>query len=113
MKKPTFDESDIQDTNGRDQLSRRGLIKGSAIASAGILLSASGLALSGAYGCKPKWQGTDFGKLLLHNFELFDGLQNPIRRIHLTGDKQTPGVKDTELWFDAHCLDRQCIEPVS
>ena len=80
MGKPGHDKSDIQETDMRDQLSRRGLMKRSALVSAGVLLGASGLASSGTHGCKPKWRGVAFSKLLLHNFGLFDGMENRLQR---------------------------------
>jgi hypothetical protein len=42
---------------------------------------------------------------------LFGGLETSFSRVVLAAGKQIPGVKDTELWFGEHQLNRQLSQP--
>src|SRR4030043_445735 len=74
----------------RFQLSRRDLFKATALLSSGLLVGSAGsFALSGCNN-KSGWKSTSFPKVLLHNFQLFDGLQNGLqkdRALLIEGDK--------------------------
>ena len=74
----------------RFQLSRRDFFKATALLSSGLLVGSAGsLALSGC-GSKSDWKSTSFPKVLLHNFQLFDGLQNGLQKdrvLVIEGDK--------------------------
>jgi imidazolonepropionase-like amidohydrolase len=88
---------DLDDVEGilelfekRFQLSRRQFFKATAVFSSGLLVSSTGpFALSG---CNEKsdWESTSFSKVLLHNFQLFDGLHNRLQEnliLLIEGDK--------------------------
>ena len=74
----------------RVQLSRRQFFKATALLSSGFLVGSAGsFALSGC-DHKSDWKSTSFPKVLLHNFQLFDGLQNGLQKdriLLIEGDK--------------------------
>jgi imidazolonepropionase-like amidohydrolase len=74
----------------RFPLSRRDFFKATALLSSGLLVGSAGsFALSGCSN-KSDWKSTSFPKVLLHNFQLFDGLQNGLqkdRALLIEGDK--------------------------
>jgi imidazolonepropionase-like amidohydrolase len=79
----------------RLQLSRRNFSKAAVILSSGLLMgSFSSFALSG---CERKsgWKSTSFPKVLLHNFQLFDGLQNGLQKdlIILIEENKIQGIE--------------------
>jgi imidazolonepropionase-like amidohydrolase len=77
------------------QLSRRDFSKAAVILSSGLLLSSAGsFALSGC-DRKSGWKSTSFPKVLLHNFQLFDGLQNGLQkdRIILVEEDKIRGIE--------------------
>jgi imidazolonepropionase-like amidohydrolase len=64
----------------RFQLSRRDFFKATALFSSGLLVGSAGsFALSGC-DKKSDWESTSFPKVLLHNFQLFDGLHNRLQK---------------------------------
>jgi imidazolonepropionase-like amidohydrolase len=74
----------------RFQLSRRDFFKSIALFSSGLLVCSTGsFALSGCQS-KSDWESASFPKVLLHNFQLFDGLQNRLQQnliLLIEGDK--------------------------
>lgn len=74
----------------RFQLSRRDFFKATALFSSGLLVCSTGsFALSGC-NSKSDWESTSFPKVLLHNFQLFDGLHNRLKQnliLLIEGDK--------------------------
>jgi imidazolonepropionase-like amidohydrolase len=74
----------------RFQLSRRDFFKATVLFSSGLLVGSAGsFALSGCHS-KSDWESTSFPKVLLHNFQLFDGLQNGLQKdrvLLIEGDK--------------------------
>jgi imidazolonepropionase-like amidohydrolase len=76
-------ESILELFEKRFQLSRRDLFKATVLLSSGLLLSSAGFfALSGCDN-KSGWKSISFPKTLLHNFQLFDGLQNGLQKDRL------------------------------
>ena len=61
------------------KFSRREFLKKSALVSAGIVLSSSSTALFSGCGYQSDWKGISFSRLLLHNFKLFNGLENRLQ----------------------------------
>jgi imidazolonepropionase-like amidohydrolase len=88
------DSDDIEGIQGlfenRFQLSRRDFFKATALLSSGLLVGSAGsFALSGC-NKKSDWKSTSFPKVLLYNFQLFDGLQNGLQKdrvLVIEGDK--------------------------
>ena len=79
----------------RLKLSRRKFAKAAVLLSSGLLLSSAGsFALSGC-GRKPDWKSISFPKVLLHNFQLFNGLQNGLQkdRIILIEEDKIRGIE--------------------
>lgn len=77
------------------QLCRRDFSKAAVLLSSGLLLSSAGsFALSGC-GRKSDWKSISFPKVLLHNFQLFNGLQNGLQkdRIILIEEDKIRGVE--------------------
>jgi imidazolonepropionase-like amidohydrolase len=74
----------------RFQLSRRDFFKATALFSSGLLVGSAGsFALSGC-DKKSDWESTSFPKVLLHNFQFFDGLHNRLQKnliLLIEGDK--------------------------
>ncbi len=61
-------------------ISRREFLKKSALVSGAIIaLSSSSTALLSGCGYRSDWKGLSFPRLLLHNFQLFDGLENRLQ----------------------------------
>jgi imidazolonepropionase-like amidohydrolase len=80
MKDLDYIESILELIEKRFQLSRRDFSKAAILLSSGLLLSSAGsFALSGC-DRKSGWKGISFPKVLLHNFQLFDGLQNGLQK---------------------------------
>ena len=95
MKDLDYIESILELIEKRIQLSRRDFAKAAALLPLGLLLSSAGsFTLSG---CERKvdWKSTSFPKLLLHNFQLFDGLQNGLQqdRIILIKEDKIQGIE--------------------
>ena len=95
MKDLDYIESILELIEKRIQLSRRDFAKAAALLPSGLLLSSAGsFTLSG---CERKvdWKSTSFPKLLLHNFQLFDGLQNGLQqdRIILIKEDKIQGIE--------------------
>jgi len=61
------------------KFSRRELLKSSALVSAGIVLSSSSTTLFSGCSYKSDWKGISFPRLLLHNFKLFNGVDNRLQ----------------------------------
>ena len=79
MKDLDYIESILELIEKRLQLSRRDFAKAATLFPLSLLLSsASFFALSGC-DRKSSWKSTSFPKVLLHNFQLFDGLQNGLQ----------------------------------
>jgi len=103
-------ESILELIEKRLQLSRRNFAKAAALFPAGLLLSsASSFALSGC-DRKSDWKSTSFPKVLLHNFQLFDGLQNGLQkdRIILIEEDKIQGIErkgDLDQYRDYQVLD--------
>ncbi len=77
------------------KLSRRDFSKAAVLLSSGLLLSSAGsLALSGC-DRKPDWKSISFPKILLHNFQLFDGLKNGLLkdRVILIEEDRIQGIE--------------------
>ena len=74
----------------RFQLRRRDFFKATALFSSGLLVCSTGsFALSGC-DSESDWKSSSFPKVLLHNFQLFDGLHNRLRQnliLLIEGDK--------------------------
>jgi imidazolonepropionase-like amidohydrolase len=95
MKEFDYIESILELIEKRFQLSRRNFVKSAALFHSGLLLSlASSLALGGCEK-KTRWKSTSFPKVLLHNFQLFDGLQNRLQkdRIILIEEDKIQGIE--------------------
>ena len=94
MKKLDYIEGILKLFEKRPQLSRREFSKAAAFFSSGILLGSFGsFALSGC-DRKSDWKIISFPKVLLHNFQLFDGLQNGLQkdRIILVEENKIQGI---------------------
>lgn len=94
----------------RFQLSRRDFLKETTLFSSGLLVCSSGL--FGPIGCQGKsdWEITSFPKVLLHNFQLFDGLHNRLQqnRILLIEGGKIRGVEregDLDQYRDCKAVD--------
>ena len=88
-------ESILELIEKRFQLSRRDFFKAAALSSSGFLLSSAGsFSLSGCDN-RSDWKSTSFPKILLHNFQLFDGVQNGLQkgRITLIEEGKIQGVE--------------------
>jgi len=95
MKDLDYIESILELFEKRLQLSRRDFSKAAALVSSGLFLSSAGsFVLSGCDG-KPDWKSTSFPKVLLHNFQLFDALQNRLQknRIILIDEDKIRGIE--------------------
>jgi len=95
MKDLDYIESILELFEKRLQLSRRDFSKAAVLLSSGLLLSSAGsFALSGC-DRKSGWKSTSFPKTLLHNFQLFDGLQNGLQkdRIILIEENKIQGIE--------------------
>ena len=103
----------------RIQMSRRNFSKATALFSSGLLLnSAASFVLSGC-DSKPGWKSASFPKVLLHNFQLFSGLQNGLEkdRIILIEEDTIRGI-ERKASFDAFRKrgkygKRNCSEPAT
>jgi imidazolonepropionase-like amidohydrolase len=94
----------------RRQLSRRDFAKAAVLLSSGLLLSSAGSFFLGGCDGKSDWKSTSFPKVLLHNFQLFDGLQNGLQkdRIILIEENTIQGIErkgDLGQYRDYHVLD--------
>ena len=90
MKELEYFESILDLTEKRLQLSRRDFSKAAVIFSSGLLLSSAGAFVFSGCDRKPEWKSISFPKVLLHNFHIFDGLQNGLQKdriILIEGDK--------------------------
>ena len=95
MQELEYFESILDLIEKRLQLSRRKFAKAAVLLSSGLLLSSAGsFALSGC-GRKPDWKSISFPKVLLHNFQLFDGLKNGLQkdRIILIEEDKIQGIE--------------------
>ena len=95
MKDLDYIESILELFEKRLQLSRRDFSKAAVFLSSGLLLSSVGsFALSGC-DRKSGWKSTSFPKVLLYNFQLFDGLQNGLQkdRIILIEEDKVRGIE--------------------
>lgn len=80
MKDLDYFESILELIEKKLQMSRRDFSKAAVLFSSGLLLSSAGsFALSGC-DRKPDWKSISFPKVLLHNFQLFDGLKNGLQK---------------------------------
>jgi len=61
-----------------NSLNRRKFIKVSAFAASGAIIGASCLKLAGT-GYESDWKPLSFNRILLHNFKLFDGINNKLQ----------------------------------
>ena len=86
--------------NERFQSSRRDFFKAAALFSSGLLVSSTGsFALSGCQN-KSDWKSTSFPSVLLHNFQLFDGLHNRLQQnlvLLIEGDRIRGIEREGEL----------------
>ncbi|MBC8343662.1 MAG: amidohydrolase family protein [Bacteroidetes bacterium] len=69
----TFDES----TN---KMNRRKFLKKSVSAGSKLLIGAAGISTISNCDSTPEWKGTQFPKVLLHNFKLFDGISSYLQK---------------------------------
>jgi imidazolonepropionase-like amidohydrolase len=110
MKDLDYIESILELLENKLQLSRRDFSKASVLLSSGLLLSSAGsFALSGC-DRKPEWKSISFLKILLHNFQLFDGLQNRLLkdRIILIEEDKIQGIErkgDLDQYRDYKAVD--------
>ena len=110
MKDLDYIESILDLIEKRLRLSRRNFAKAAALLPSGLLLSsASSFALSGC-DRKSDWKSISFPKVLLHNFHLFDGLQNGLQkdRIILIEEDKIQGIErrgDLDQYRDYQVLD--------
>ena len=94
----------------RFQLSRRDFFKAAALFSSGLLVCSTGsFALSGCHS-KSDWESASFQKVLLHNFQLFDGLHNRLQQnlILLIEGGKIRGIEregDLDLYRDCKTVD--------
>jgi imidazolonepropionase-like amidohydrolase len=77
------------------QMSRRDFSKAAALFSSGLLLGPAGSFVLSGCDRKPDWKSTSFPKVLLHNFKLFNGLQNGLQkdRIILIEEDTIQGIE--------------------
>jgi imidazolonepropionase-like amidohydrolase len=95
MKEFDYIENILELVEKRFQLSRRNFVKAAALFHSGLLLSlASTIALGGCEK-KSRWKSISFQKVLLHNFQFFDGLQNGLQkdRIILIEEDKIQGIE--------------------
>jgi imidazolonepropionase-like amidohydrolase len=113
MKDLDYIESILELIETRFQLSRRNFAKTAALFPLGLLLSSASSFALGSYGKKDKissWKSTSFPKVLLHNVQLFDGLQNGLQRnrIILIEEDKIQGIErkgDFGQYHDYQVLD--------
>lgn len=110
MKNVDFFESILELIEKRFQLSRRDFYKTAALVSSGLLLSSAGSFVLGGCDRKSSWKSISFPKVLLHNFQLFDGLQNRLQkdRIILIEEDKIRGIErkgDLGQYTDYKILD--------
>ena len=95
MKDLDYFENILELIEKKLQMSRRDFSKAAVLFSSGLLLSSAGsFALSGC-DRKPDWKSISFPKVLLHNFQLFNGLQNGLQkdRIILIEEDKIQGIE--------------------
>jgi len=80
MKDVDILESILELIEKKFQLSRREFSKATALFSSGLLLGSAGSFVFSGCDREPGWKSTSFPKVLLHNFKLFDGLQNGLQK---------------------------------
>lgn len=103
-------ESILELIEKRFQMSRRNFAKAAALFSSGLLFSSASSFVLGGCEKKTSWKGTSFTKVLLHNFQLFDGLQNRLQkdRIILIEEGKIQGIEskgDLGQYHDYQVLD--------
>ncbi len=110
MKEFDYIECILELIEKRFQLSRRNFAKAAALFPSGLLLSSASSFVLGGCEKKSSWKGTSFPKVLLHNFQLFDGLQNGLQkdRIILIEEDKIQGIEskgDLGQYHDYQVLD--------